>query len=265
VRPMSLGDTRVSALVDEPPELICVAPTDLWIDESYQRGLSRKSARMIAAMAKDWSWAKFKPPVVTREEDGTLFAIDGQHTAIAAASRGDIPLLPVLLINAPSIEQRAASFIGHNRDRISVTALQIHRAQVAAGDVISVAIDKACSEAGATILAAPPPNGVYKPGETMALGTIRKLVEERGIKKARNVIMVCVQGHRRPISSDEIKAVDHLLHNQLPLDAADIALMLRAKGDQIIRSATMDRIGGGMKRWELVATAIRAALAEVSR
>jgi hypothetical protein len=263
VRRMDLGKASVGEIADQAPQFIEVPPSDLWIDESYQRGLSRKSARLIISVATNWQWSKFKPPVVTRETDGRLFVIDGQHTAIAAASRGDIDLLPCMLVNAETRASRAQSFIGHNRDRISVTPLQLHRAQVIAGDAVAVAIDLACKEAGVTILSAPPPNGNYAHGQTLALSTIHKLVTQRGAKMARNVLMVCAGAKRVPITSDEIKAVDHLIHGHSPVDAGDLMLLLRVRGAEIIRETTIYRLGdASVKRWELIASALRRHMAE---
>jgi hypothetical protein len=37
----------------------------------------------------NWDWRRFKPPVVARTATG-LEVIDGQHTAIAAASHPDV-------------------------------------------------------------------------------------------------------------------------------------------------------------------------------
>lgn len=41
-----------------------IAPGDLLVDESYQRGLSARSLRLIQSIVKGWDWLRFKPPVV---------------------------------------------------------------------------------------------------------------------------------------------------------------------------------------------------------
>lgn len=102
-----------------------VSPSELWVDESYQRGLSDRSMRLIRKIIGEWDWTAFKPPVVV-EVDGKLQVIDGQHTALGALTHGGIEQLPVLIVKADRQELRANAFVRHNRDRIQVTPTQLH-------------------------------------------------------------------------------------------------------------------------------------------
>src|SRR4051812_39902397 len=78
-----------------------VDPTRLYVDDQYQRALSRKSHALIRKIVANWDWGRFKPPVVAEEEYG-FDVIDGQHTAIAAASHPGITKIPVMIIEAPT-------------------------------------------------------------------------------------------------------------------------------------------------------------------
>ncbi len=64
-----------------------VKPSTLLVDERYQRGLSERSIKLIRKIVSEWDWRAFKPPVVVDVGAG-LEVIDGQHTAIGAATHG---------------------------------------------------------------------------------------------------------------------------------------------------------------------------------
>jgi len=275
---LGLPSSEISAPAGAAPYFVEADPRTLLIDEAYQRSLSVRGIKLIRDMVLRWDWSKFKPPVVTENEDGRRFAIDGQHTAIAAASHPEIETIPIQIINAGSVAKRAQAFLGHNRDRIAVTPLQLHRALVAAQDPVSLTIDRICKATGAKILATPPPTGVFAVGETIALASVRGLIEKRGEKRARNVLMVCVQGRCAPISADHIKAVDFLVHSDDHLrlnydwhkgdvlDAADVAMFMRSRGADLIRQATMRRMQHGRlwARWVILAEEIYAGMKEAA-
>lgn len=207
---MHFPDLTPAEVASAPPVLRLVAPDDLCVDETYQRNLSERSVRLIRKIVKEWQWRAFKPPVVV-ETDGRLEVIDGQHTAIAAATHGGIPKIPVLVVDAGEPSERAGAFVRHNRDRIAVTATQLHNALVAAGDDDALTLDSVCRNAGVKVLRYPPSMGRFKVGETLAVGAISSLIRRRFPVNARKVLEVCVAMGMAPVSSDMIKAVEHLL------------------------------------------------------
>ena len=76
-------------------------------DEEYQRELSSKSIRQIRKIAANWDWSAFKAPSVARTDDPDLYeVVDGQHTAIAAATNGNVGFLPCLLMDADTLAQQ---------------------------------------------------------------------------------------------------------------------------------------------------------------
>jgi hypothetical protein len=137
--------------------------------------------------------------------------IDGQHTAIAAASHGGVAEIPVLVVEAPDVAARARSFVGLNRDRVNVTPLQIFRAELAAGDKHARELIAVCERAGARLLFSPPANGLFRAGETAAVSTLRALIKRRGPMKARMVLEVLVKAHCSPISAALMRAAEEVL------------------------------------------------------
>jgi hypothetical protein len=136
VAPIKAAAQLAGKIRNKPPILLWVRPIELYVDETYQRNLSKKSIRLITKIVQEWDWTHMKPPIAVKDAaTGRLFLLDGQHTAIAAASHPDVEQIPVMIVEAESeLSSRARAFIGHNRDRINVTPLQLHHSGVVAED-----------------------------------------------------------------------------------------------------------------------------------
>ncbi len=211
VAPVDVDDIEPADLTgQDAPTWDLVPPSDLLVDEAYQRELSPKSLGLIRRIVRSWSWSKFKPPVVVRV-GGALHVIDGQHTAIGAASHGGIPAIPVLIVKAPEMADRAAAFVSHALDRVPTTITQVHHAAVQAGDEDAVTIDRVCRAAGVELMAYPPPRSAYRSRQTIALNAIRRVVDKRGAMRARQVLEVLAKADLAPISADHIRAAEALL------------------------------------------------------
>ncbi len=258
VTALNLPDVKRCEIDNEPPSLRLVHPASLCIDESYQRGLSERSIRLIRKIVSEWSWTAFKPPVVV-DVDGHLEVIDGQHTAIAAVTHGGIENLPVLIVKADSHETRASAFVRHNRDRIQVTATQLHNAMVAAGDEDALTVAQVCERAGIKILRNPPPMAKFKPGETLAVSTIKSLVSRRHAAGARKVLDVCKATGAAPVPAHMIKAVEHLLFQKEyegSIDGERIGLVINAKGETLDKEAQRFAMERKIPFWRAYASVI---------
>lgn len=210
ITPLNLPDVMAAHIDGNKPDFKVVSPSHLYVDERYQRDLTKKSIKLITKIVSEWDWAAFKPPVVVKEGD-CFHVIDGQHTAIAAITHGGILEIPVMIIDADSMPKRANSFVRHNRDRITVTPLQLYHAQLAAGDEDAMTIQQVCERAGVEVLRYPPNRGIFKPCETIAVGAINGLVDRRYAKGAREVLEICAKAKLAPITVTFIHAVDCLL------------------------------------------------------
>lgn len=179
VTPVSITGATPAVLAGSRPRFVMADPKTLLVDETYQRNLSEKSLRLIRKIVAEWSWRKFSPPVAAETPAG-LELIDGQHTAIAAASHPTVGHIPVMVVDAVSLEDRARAFVSHNTDRLGMTAMQLHYAAVAGGVPANLEIDQVAKVAGVIILRVSPAKGVYKPGETIAVAAIGALISKRG-------------------------------------------------------------------------------------
>jgi hypothetical protein len=224
------------------PEFRWVDPRTLLVDETYQRGLSRRSLKLIRSIAEDWDWARFKPPVVANTAGG-LEVIDGQHTAIGAATHGGIREIPVMITAAPGVQDRARSFIGHNRDRLQMTYAQLHAAAIAAADPDALAVVRVCDAAGVRLLTcAPPSKYLWKVGESQAYRAIYHLVTDRGPTAAKRILSILVEGGGAPIAEFAIEAVETLLFHPDyagQVAAEDIVKALRGLGKELKSEAAI--------------------------
>lgn len=210
--------------------------------------------RLIRKIVAGWDWSAYKPPVVV-SVDGGFHVLDGQHTAIAAASHGGIQQIPVLVVQAVSEMDRARAFVAHNRDRIAMTSQALHHAMVAAGDEDAVTIEQVCSRAGVRVLRSPPWNGAYAAGDTLAIGAIGLLCRKRHAMGARKVLDVLAAARLAPITADHIKAVESLIFDQdndgINLDK--IAAQLLSAPVEIMREAEQLAAAKSWQRWRALA------------
>jgi len=224
------------------PALEWLAPTDLLVDEAYQRGLGPKGEAQIRRIAEGWDWRRVKPVIVAWTERG-FEIIDGQHTAIAAATRG-IAHVPCMVVEAAAVIDRAAAFVGQNRDRLALTPMQMHHAAVAAEEPEAAAVEQVCARAGITLVRSYWGGYAYKPGDTIAVKAVADLVRTCGAQKAQAVLGVLAQALLAPITANHIKAARMLLDQPnyadrlepLPTGGADMAIrQLGAAADKEAR------------------------------
>lgn len=210
---------RISDLSPAQPatgEPICerVDPSSLYVDHSYQRNVGERGVKQIRKIIEGFCWTKFKPPICAyAEHDGAIIlkVLDGQHTAIAAASHPEIDMIPVMIVDAAETSAQADAFVGLNTQRVAVTPLQIHQAAVVAGDPEAQTVELVCARAGVKLLRGTPGSGKYNARETVAVATIRALVERHSARGARTILEVLANADLAPITTHHIRAAEILL------------------------------------------------------
>lgn len=191
-----------------------VRPTDLLIDPAYQRNVSEKGLRQIRRIVEGFDWSKFKPPICAYAQyQGTtvLKVLDGQHTAIAAASNPYVDMIPVMIVEADDTIAQAKAFIGQNTDRLGVTNLQMHQAALAAADEDAQTLELVCHRANVKVLKTT--NAYTGDGcrQTIAIKQIEHMISRRGVQRSREILEVLANAERGPLTAPQIKAVELLL------------------------------------------------------
>lgn len=260
IEPLPLPDVRARFL-GERPSLIWVKPTDLYVDGTYQRDLSRRSFKLIAKMVEEFAWDRMKPPIVV-EEDGKRHVIDGQHTAIAAATLF-VPEIPVFVVQAAGIDRRARAFVGHNTDRITVHPMDIYRALVTSGDEDAVTVQQVCKRAGVRLRHVTA-NTAIAEGDCAAVGTVRQVVKARGAMRSRQILEVLVKAKRAPITASEIKAVEYVLCVATPdIDLDRLSRIIRIDGDAGLMAAQSHNKLTKLPVWKALIERWRRSLKDV--
>jgi len=225
-----------------------VNPADLLVNEAYQRDLAERSIKLIRRIVQGWDWTKFKPPVCSLGDEG-MEVIDGQHTAIAAATHPRIDKIPVMIVETNTVNDRAAAFIGQNMDRLGVTKMQLHKAAVAAGDEDALTIEQVCVRAGVTLHASRPHR--WKVGDSMAVAAIGALISRRHAAGARRVLDVLVQAEAAPVTANAIRAAEMILFapDYADADQDNLAEAIRSLGSAAEREAATHALAHRIPVW----------------
>lgn len=223
------GDIEFNHVDPFTAEMRLVDPAILWVDDRYQRTPTTSSIKLVKKVVANWSWASFKPPIVTEYEDGSLFVIDGQHTAMAALTHPEITKIPVFVVPIETQKLRATSFISHNTSNTKVTDIQIFRSRLEAGDDDAVSIDMALQRSGVKLS-----NNLAFNSTTntcSSIKTLYTLYSNYGVRALRICLDVCVASKLAPIQSHFLYAVSDLLFKPEYRDkyiAANIATVIRS-------------------------------------
>lgn len=254
IKPMPTPGVTPSVVQGAKPALRWVDPASLLVEDAYQRNLSEKSVSLIRRIVGEFAWASFKPPICVETPDG-LVVIDGQHSAIAAASHPEVEAIPVMIVDAEALTARAGAFLAHNRNRVAMTPTQMHHAAVAAGDPDALTIAQVADRAQVKILRVQP--AIFGPRETVAVAAIGALVNRRGALKARQVLEVAADSGMCPVSMAALKAVEHVLFDESAganIKMADLTSAIRALGDTADREARLFAATHDVPIWRGLAT-----------
>jgi hypothetical protein len=240
--------------VADAPVFRWVKPEDLQVDEAYQRQLSERSLTLIRRIVADWDWRRFKPPIVAMC-DNVLTVIDGQHTAIAAASHPLVAEIPVMVVMAETQASQAAAFVGQNKDRLQLTPMQLHHAAVSAGDVAALELEALCAAAGVRVLLNPVNRAAAKPRETMAVGALKELLAAHGRETAAVVLGVVADAGCAPVMAAQLKAVALLVTDAEYRDLVkpDQLTAVLAETETVEKEARLFAATHGLHHWKALA------------
>tara|TARA_E500000318_G_scaffold46673_4_gene43989 strand:+ start:8582 stop:9400 length:819 start_codon:yes stop_codon:yes gene_type:complete len=177
------------------PELLWLDPQSLLVDDAYQRSTNSRRGRLIIGKIVDaFEWRKYGALSVSRDQEGNLLLVDGQHRTAAAIALG-LPLVPACVSASNSVAEQAEAFVGINTDRTGISALQLYHSKLAAGDEVAELMQQAVTGAGVEILRTPRPWNQMKPNHTQAVSTIRKLVEAGGPERMSSILKMIMEAY----------------------------------------------------------------------
>lgn len=192
------------------PMLQWLKVADLVVDDNYQRELSKGNWTAIRRIAAQFKWSRFSPVFVAPVEGGKYAVIDGQHRAHAAALCGfeEVPCQIVQM----SAKEQAASFAAVNGLVTAVTAWNILKAAIAAGEKWALDCVQVCKDADCKLMTRNGSTDAKLPGEIYAIGLIRKGVASGH----RDSITLALSGLRRSqFGKDGIAYTNEVLRSLL--------------------------------------------------
>lgn len=237
IAPIDIGPAALRPIDSPQPELAWVRIEDLVI-EGYQRLTDEKAGQaLISNIAAAWSWDRCGAIIVRPcRVDGVprLAVVDGQHRAIAALSRRDIPALPAAIIGAENEQDAARTFIGLNLDRRNLSAQAVFWAEVEARKPAAIEIRAVADQARATILRTVKPLDACAAGETSSVGALRNIHRAHGKDVLRRALKITVDARLAPIKGWHLEAVAMALCEPelkgRALDASIAAALARDEG-----------------------------------
>ena len=183
LRPLTKPDIQFpdTKTAGKPPRLDFLPLSRLRIDDSYQRRIERRGLATIARICAEFDWNRFAPLIVARVpgKEELYAIIDGQHRATAALLR-DFEKVPCAIVDATALEHPAI-FTAINGNVTPITIFQLFKTGRAAKAEWALDIDRACEIAGIKPLLYPKAQREIKPFETMAIGTLRRLIARFGV------------------------------------------------------------------------------------
>ena len=146
---------------------------ELRIDAAYQRSIATgESQGLIKRIAIGWDWSLCQPLVVARR---------------------DIYDLPCVIVSSHGAQDEAASFVALNQQRRPLSALDVFRAALTAGDPDAMAIMESIEHVGLS-LAPHQTFTSWKPGMISNVNGVRAAWRQHGDGATRRALEVLARG-----------------------------------------------------------------------
>ena len=218
------GLTPADVTQSKFPRLEWISIDLLLINGAYQRSLSKMSLQSIRRIAENFNWARLKALSVTPVEGGYFEVVDGQHTAIAAATHGEIEELPCLISTSRDLSQRAGDFVGLNKDRVAIHPLQLYRAELAAGEEIATEVDQGVRWGGGRVVSSTSA-AELRPGDCCAIQGLKSLAKTGGPAYVKRVVALAVRAELAPLTANMIGALRALIWQDEFSEVGDDAIV----------------------------------------
>ena len=152
--------------VDQPGEMDWLDKNDLRVHQLYQRD---RQELQISEITKNWSWTKCGVLIVGLR-GGEFWIIDGQQRWCAAMRRSDLRDLPCIVFDTADVEEEARGFLAVNVNRRVVSALDKHRAAIAAKDEAALWLQQSLDSRGIKLVKRP-----KEPNQTASVEFLSKM------------------------------------------------------------------------------------------
>lgn len=160
-------------VVDEKPQPELVPTVSLNIDTTYQ-ALAPRNPRLVREIGRTFDLTIFGRLRVVRRANGALFIVDGRHRWEGAQLAGRM-LLPSDIYDVHSRKREIEIFLACNTRIRKVPQGMLFMAEVAAGDVQALALNRLVQEAGLAIVDANTAKQEFAVPKIACIGALKSL------------------------------------------------------------------------------------------
>jgi hypothetical protein len=247
---------EINMSIGARPDLRWVPKDKIFIDKNYQREIK---PGIVQKILKKFDWKRFGCLSLVEHPDGRFSCYDGQHRWKAALLHPRIAEVPGAIVQAETLEQEAAAFLGINRDRTAVTVVERYWAGITAGDEKMIRIRDVLAKAGCAVVPTPGPS----PNSSMtnAVSAVERSIERYGDKATTNsclTLKLCWPKDGSALSGTLIVSLARIYRGNAEIDPERMVNMLRQKTrHQLTADAeNMRKIVGGAAETSLAKTLV---------
>lgn len=217
-------------------------PTFLWAPKGecyipeFQRSLNTEHRNNLL---RKFSWSRTQPMTVGPKDERGYPLVNGQHEWDAAMHHPLVTEVPLWVVPESEYKRLVQIFIDVNRDRVNITPIGLHHAQLEGGDPDAKWVDTILSDAGLSLPRSF--SGDLPPLQTAGLGALRRLKPlEPILREALSVMVRAWPTQRNAFRSQMITAVTRFigLQRQHGLDMTRLHSTLAAlNSDKVYHDA----------------------------
>lgn len=183
-----------------------VPANQIGVDMSYQRDVSPGKVNTIATALNPYGFGVI---YLSQRNDGSLFALDGQHRIAAVRTKygeDTAKKVPSLVMQGLSVDQEAAIYVLLNRNRLQPTAYDAFKARLVAGDEAARAVDRILRDRGIRLV-----GGIRQAklgfDEVQAVSTLEEMYRGNWLTEVLDVIGTAWRGTEEAHRANYLKAV----------------------------------------------------------
>lgn len=243
-------DPKPIIFLDERPEPADVPTGLLNIDVTYQ-AIAPRNPRLIREIGKTFDLTIFGRLRVVRRESGALFVVDGRHRWEGGKIAGRM-ILPCDIYNVHNRKREIEIFLACNTRIRKVPQGMLFMAEVAAGDVQAVALNRLVQEAGLAIVDANNVRQDFAVPKIACIGALKSLYGHGSPSYAKRAT---------PIPVSELNAALEMIAELAPPNAlvtehATLGFVWLVHNYPALRSHTKRLIDVGWPRIDMAARAV---------
>lgn len=216
------------------PSFRWIKPSDLYVDETYQRPLSPDRVWQIAST---FTWSLFDALwIADRKRRGTLYVVDGRHRLASSNILGTklIPAVPCQVRVTESVEEEARIFVELQERRRRITSAQRFAAKLVFKDPLAVDLQSIMSKHGFKVSSEQfGGSGVSAAqNEITAVGTLEAIYRAGGRTRVHAVLQIIREawdGVAPTTSAWMLRAINRMLEREPAKKPETFARRLREK------------------------------------